>query len=262
MLAIRRNRRATAVREFDYELVNETGGCLTTCEKLEMVPAMSWWFLGYVGGLAMLILNALPASAALSVSTIPRPAGPLADETDAVCRNMLPAMQAHACRTWLIGAGLAALQHSASLDAELFYCAALLHDYGLTLEQPTGKDFTLVSAERAGRCASAAAISTSRKKALMDAICLHSTIGLSKKTSEIGYFVQWGSMGDLTGVRRWRLGRENLNYIDQGATRTAAARDKLIELVRWEANSFRKGRFALYRHAGMTLMMRINPMAP
>jgi hypothetical protein len=247
------------MREFDYQLVLKTGGCLTACDKLEMAPAMGWWFLGYIGGLAMLILRAVPTSAAVSVSTIPRPAGPLANETDAVYRNMPSAMQAHAYRTWLIGAGLAALQGSVSLDAELLYCSALLHDYGLTLSTPTGTDFTLASAERAGRCASAAGISASRKRALMDAICLHSTIGLSKKTSEIGYFVQWGSMGDLAGVRRWRLGRQNLNYIDQRMARTAAARDKLIELVRKESISFPKGRFALYTHAGMTLMMRINP---
>jgi hypothetical protein len=250
------------VREFDYEAVRNTGGCLTAIDKLEMATAMSWWFLGYIGGLARLVLRAIPASTTVSVSTIQRPACPLADETDAACQNMLPAMQAHAYRTWLIGAGLAALRDSASFDAELFYCAALLHDYGLTLAKPTGKDFTLASAERAGLCASAAGITASRKKALMDAICLHSTIGLSKKTSEIGYFVQWGSMGDLAGVRRWRLGMQNLNYIDQRTARTAAARDELIELVRDEANSFPKGRFALYEHAGMTLMMRITPMRP
>jgi len=248
------------MREFDYELVQKTGGCLTTRDRLEMASAMGWWFLGYIGGLAMLIVRAVPTGADVSVSAIPRPACPLADETDAVYRNMLPAMQAHAYRTWLIGAGLAALQGTVSLDAELLYCAALLHDYGLTLTTPTGRDFTLASAERAGQCASAAGISPSRKKALMDAICLHSTIGLSKKTSEIGYFVQWGSMGDLAGVRRWRLGRQNLNYIDQGMARTAGARDKLIKLVRNEAISFPEGRFALYTHAGLTLMMRINPM--
>ena len=57
----------------------------------------------------------------------------------------------HSYRTWMFGLALAALDR-AEIDRELFYCAALLHDYGIAEPTP-GRDFTLGGADRLLACA-------------------------------------------------------------------------------------------------------------
>ena len=60
----------------------------------------------------------------------------------------------HSYRTWLFGRALATLDGN-TMDDELFYCGALLHDYGIV--SPTAdRDFTLGSVDRMLACTSAA----------------------------------------------------------------------------------------------------------
>lgn len=246
----------------DFQWVTTTKGRLTTAQKLHMVPPMICWFGRYLWGLTHLALNWVPPDSSFDVSALPRPPGLLSNETDAVCAALPPHLRGHVYRTWIIGSALAAIERRTVLDPELFYCAALLHDYGLTQLSATGFDFTHASATMAAQCAANAGIGSARTQTLVDAICLHASIGLHVSTSPLGYYVQWGSMSDLAGLRRWRLGRRNLAVINVSNQRNRAACDFVVGLVRQEAKSVPDGRFALYAHFGMPLIMKLAPLSP
>jgi hypothetical protein len=61
----------------------------------------------------------------------------LAREAEAACAEQTDLIAAHSYRTWMFGTALAREE----LDRELFYCAALVHDWGAT-KPVAGEDFT------------------------------------------------------------------------------------------------------------------------
>jgi hypothetical protein len=102
----------------------------------------------------------------------------------------------------MYGRALAALD-GAQLDPELFYCAALIHDYGIS-PPVADRDFTLGGADRALACAAAAAVADRDGEAMADAICVHPTPGVTvDRDGPLGCYVQWGAMVDGAGLRIW-----------------------------------------------------------
>ena len=105
-----------------------------------------------------------------------------------------------------IAAALAAIDGE-SLDPELFYAGALVHDVGLEHIQP-GRCFTARSAEAAQAAAVRADVGDARTLAMMDGVAMHISPSLARKDSLLGFYLQAGAMADLAGLRAWELPRD------------------------------------------------------
>jgi hypothetical protein len=152
---------------------------------------------------------------------------------------------------------LAALDR-ASLDPELFYCGALLHDHGIAQPQP-GRDFTLASADRVLACARDAGVEAQRAELLADGVCVHTTPGVTvEHDGAIGCYLQWGAMVDGAGLRMWDVSRGNVDAALRAYPRGDFKRS-LVEMMRAEARAVPGGRFELLVRCGVTLAVRAAP---
>jgi hypothetical protein len=160
-------------------------------------------------------------------------------------------------RTWLFGRALAALDRS-ELDGELFYCGALVHDFGIA--QPTrDRDFTLASAERMLACAASAGVASDRAELIADAICVHTTPGVTvERDGSLGCYLQWGAMVDGAGLRMWDVSKENVTEVLRRHPRADFKR-QLVALMRAEAAAVPGGRFGLLVRCGVPLAVRMAP---
>lgn len=152
----------------------------------------------------------------------------------------------HSYRAWMFGLALAHLDKAQSLlDPESFFCAALLHDLGLASPTP-GIDFTRAGADCALTCSKAALLPLDRAEIIADAICVHPTPGISvKRDGAIGYYIQWGSIVDVSGLCRTQVAPHNLDYILRLHPPGDAFNETLSARVVEEAAAVPAGRFAL-----------------
>jgi hypothetical protein len=145
------------------------------------------------------------------------------------------------------------------LDHELFYCAALVHDFGISPPVP-GRDFTLGGADRALACAAAAGTPSGDAATIADAICVHTTPGVTvERDGALGCYVQWGAMVDGAGLRAWDISKENVRAVLEAHPRDAGFKDELAALIRAEAAAVPGGRFALLVRCGLPLAVRLAP---
>jgi hypothetical protein len=209
-------------------------------------------------GRAKLALGRLPAGAgAVDVSTFQPPDSAWAREAEEACAEQPAAIVGHSYRTWLFGRALAAVDGS-ELDVELFYCGSLLHDYGIAQPTPE-RDFTLGSAERTRTCAAAAGVAEERAEVLADAICVHTTPGVSlDRDGALGCYLQWGAMVDGAGLRLWDVAPANAEEVLRRYPRGDFKR-QLIGMIRAEAAAVPKGRLALVVRCGLPLAVRMAP---
>ncbi|HLX86835.1 MAG TPA: hypothetical protein VKR22_00035 [Acidimicrobiales bacterium] len=168
-----------------------------------------------------------------------------------------PALAGHGYRTWLIGAALAAGDKT-NLDPELFYVASLLHDAGM-IREVAGEDFTIRSAGLIlDLCARVPDLDRGVGPRLADAVVAHASPGLTADEDRLGFYVQWGAMADLAGLRTWDLPRGFL-----AAAYTAHPRNNVhrvvAELIRREATDVPEGRFALLRSGGIDRLVQFSP---
>jgi hypothetical protein len=237
-----------------------TGGRLTASERRRLLAAIALGQWENLLGRAKLALGRLPAGASnVDVTTFEAPDSALAREAEQACAEQPQAIIGHSYRTWLFGRALAAVDRS-ELDLELFYCGALVHDYGIA--QPTpGRDFTLASVERTLACAAAAGLADERARLLADGICVHTTPGVSlEQDGPLGCYLQWGAMVDGAGLRAWDVAPANLSEVLRLHPRADFKR-QLIEMMRAEAAAVPGGRFGLLVRCGLPLAVRMAPFA-
>jgi hypothetical protein len=210
-------------------------------------------------GRAKLALGRLPAgAAAIDVSDFEPPDSRLAREAEQACAEQPDSIAQHSYRSWMFGLALAALDR-VDLDRELFYCASLVHDYGL-IEPTPGRDFTLQGAERAIACAAAAEIGDDRGQAMADAISVHITPGIRiDRDGPLGYYLQCGGLADGAGLRLWDVAPANLREITRRHPRGTGFSRELIGMQRAEAQAVPGGRFALAVRCGLSLATRFAP---
>jgi len=235
-----------------------TRGRLTSRERNKLLAAIALGQWENALGRAKLALGRLPAAAGnVDLDTFTVPDSPLAREAEQACAELPAALVGHSYRTWLFGRALAAVDGS-KLDVELFYCGSLLHDHGIA--QPTpGQDFTLASADRTLACASAAGVDDKRAQALADAICVHTTPGVSiDRDGSLGCYLQWGAMVDGAGLRIWDVAPANVKEILRRYPRLDFKR-QLAAMMRAEAAALPQGRFGLLARCGLPLAVRLAP---
>ncbi len=226
-----------------------TGGALTARERRRLLGEIVRAQGTYVAGRIRLATGRVP-SGDLGVDLRP-PDSAVARAAEDAAREQSPALLGHAYRTWIFGAGLAALDH-ADLDAEHLYVGCLLHDHGL--DAPVaGEDFTVRSAARAAACGAPDAVG--------DAITSHSTPGSTFADDGLGAYVGAGAILDLGGLRAWDLPRA---YVDDAiaAHPRAGVIAAVTALVREEARLNPRGRFALLRRCGVLPLFAITPLTP
>jgi len=235
-----------------------TGGQLSRAERRRLFAAIAVGQWQNAVGRAKLALGRLPAAAArVDLDTFRVPDSKFAREAEEACAELPLTLQGHSYRTWLFGRALATVDGH-EMDDELFYCGALLHDYGIVA--PTAnRDFTLGSVERMLICANAAGLDDERAELLADGICVHTTPGVTVGTDGvIGCYLQWGAMVDGAGLRIWDIAPRNVEAVLRRYPR-GDFKTELIAMMRAEANAAPKGRFGLLVRCGLPLAVRMAP---
>jgi hypothetical protein len=235
-----------------------TGGRLSRAERRRLLAAIAIGQWENALGRAKLALGRIPdAAARVDLDTFQVPDSKFAREAEAACAELPPALEDHSYRTWFFGWALATVDGNA-MDDELFYCGALLHDYGIA--NPTaGRDFTLGSVDRMLSCSSAAQVAEKRAEVLADAICVHTTPGVKVETDgAIGCYLQWGAMVDGAGLRVWDVAPGNVQEVLRRYPRGDFKRE-LADMMRAEAAAVPAGRFKLLVRCGLPLAVRMAP---
>jgi hypothetical protein len=235
-----------------------TGGRLSRAERLRVLRATAIGQWENAIGRAKLALGRIPAAAArVDLDAFVVPDSAFAREAEEACAELPPTLQGHSYRTWLFGNALAAVDGS-TMDDELFYCGALLHDYGIVTPTP-GRDFTLGGVDRMLRCADAANVGVERTDLLADGICVHATPGVRLEADgAIGCYLQWGAMVDGAGLRAWDIAPDNVAEVIRRYPRGDFKRE-LVQMIRAEAAASPKGRMGLLVRCGMPLAVRLAP---
>jgi len=238
-----------------------TKGRLTASERRRLLGHVAATLGTYMAGRVRAATGRVPARAReLSAAALTPPDSALARSAESACQEQPPSLIGHGYRTWMFGAGLAALDGSA-MDPELFYVASLLHDYGIAQVVP-GEDFTLRSAARLERCADDANMAPGSVSAAADAITVHATPGIGvERDGALGVYVQAGAMFDLAGLRADELTREYRDHVISEHPRDGVTAD-IIAMIKAEASANPAGRFALLQRCGMPLLVRLNPLRP
>ena len=241
------------------EWARRTSGILTAAERRRLLAAIAVTQAVNIAGRIKLALGRLPEGASgIDVRDFEPPDSRLAREAEAACAEQLELLVAHSYRTWLWGMALAVLDRE-PLDRELFYCAALVHDWGASAPV-AGQDFTIRSADRALACAQAAGVEPPRANLIADGICCHTTPGVTvERDGAIAYYVQYGAMVDGAGLRAWDVAPHNITEVLRLHPRGSDFKRGLIDTVRAEARAVPGGRFSLLARCGMPLAVRIAP---
>jgi hypothetical protein len=235
-----------------------TGGQLSRAERRRLFAAIAVGQWQNAVGRAKLALGRLPAATArVDLDAFRVPDSKFAREAEEACAELPLTLQGHSYRTWLFGRALATVDGH-EMDDELFYCGALLHDYGIVA--PTAnRDFTLGSVERMLICANAAGLDDERAELLADGICVHTTPGVTVGADGvIGCYLQWGAMVDGAGLRIWDIAPRNVEAVLRRYPR-GDFKTELIGMMRAEANAVPKGRFGLLVRCGLPLAVRMAP---
>ena len=220
-----------------------TRGHLTAAERRRLLGAIAVSQAINILGRAKLALGRLPDGAlSIDVRDFEPPDSRFAREAEAACAEQLDLIIGHSYRTWMWGMALATLDRE-QLDRELFYCAALLHDWGATVPVP-GEDFTIRGAERALACAQAAGIDRVQADLVADGICCHATPGVTvERDGAIAYYVQGGAMVDGAGLRAWDVSPHNLAEVLRRHPRGSGFKRGLSDVIKSEARAVPGGRF-------------------
>jgi hypothetical protein len=226
-----------------------TRGALTRAEQRRLLAAISRTQLAGIAGRIKLVTGRAPRAA----TELPEPPdSAFAADVEAACREQSAPVIAHSYRTWCFGNALAALDGH-GLEAEQFYAAALLHDFGI--DAPVdGEDFTLRSADRLLACAEPHGVSADPAA---DAVCAHATPGVTvERDGALATYVQAGALLDLAGLRLWDVAEQTVDEVG----RRHPSGGSLVKLVRAEARAVPKGRFALLVRSGGLIAMRLSPL--
>ncbi|GIJ49960.1 hypothetical protein Val02_68460 [Virgisporangium aliadipatigenens] len=127
------------------------------------------------------------------------PSTPLADAALRYARETQPDWLTHHClRAYLFGRAVGEAGGE-EFDDELLFVAALLHDLGLTDAADTGQRFEVDGADAAAAFLESAGMAASRVGVVWEAIALHTSLGLTKRSPAEVRLMQAGTMLDVAG---------------------------------------------------------------
>jgi hypothetical protein len=242
-----------------YAWAMRTGGRLSASERRRLtIATASAQVQNVIGRVRLAAGRRARGASHFDAAALVAPDSRLAREAEEACAEQPAAVAAHSYRTWMFGTALAELDR-VDLDRELFYCASLIHDYGIDPVVPD-RDFTLGGAARAHDCCAAAGVSDARAGLIADAICVHPTPGIEiERDGALGCYVQWGAMVDGAGLRLWDISQTTERAVLKAHPRGRGFKAELSGLIRAEAGAVPGGRFALLVKLGMPLAVRFAP---
>ena len=229
--------------------LQRTSGALTRRERLQLVPAILAGHRDLLVCQARLLAGRRPQDLARVEPPDPPDSALAQAAVAAATADLAESLVAHSARTWWYGQVLAGLD-GFSVDRELAFVAALLHDVGLAAAVP-GEDFTLRGAHRAQALLLEFGASRDDARDVADAISVHTQPGIGVTgDGALGTYLQAGAMLDLVGLRADSLPRATIDQVLARHPRGDLA-ERLAHAIRAESAAVPDGRFALLRWAGL-----------
>lgn len=239
--------------------VDRTGGRLSGAERRSLLgPVARAHAANAAGRLSMLarLNSGRRARVAPSVLVPPTSAFTRAAVGQAQ-RSLSPALLNHSYRTFAFGAALGALE-GLTVDSELLFAAALLHDTGLpTSDQDV--DFTRGSARIARDVAEEVGLSRAATETMRTAITMHVNPRVTPARGPVAYLLAAGAGVDVVGLRSWQLPPELLTAVADEHPRLGFKRE-FTAACRTEAARVPRGRMQfLRRYGAFDLAIRLAP---
>jgi HD domain len=242
-----------------YSWVDRTGGLLTGAERRSLLPPLARTHaVNAVGRLSMLarLNTGLRAQVDPAQLVLPSSALTRAAVTQAQ-RRLSPALLNHSYRTFVLGAALGALE-GLTVDRELLFAAALLHDTGL----PNGEenvDFTRSSARIAQDVAEEVGLSPAATETMRTAITLHYNPRVALAHGPVAHLLAAGAGLDVVGMRSWQLPQRVLASVVEQHPRLGF-KGEFAAAFRAEAARVPRGRARfLRRYGAFDLAIKLSP---
>jgi hypothetical protein len=217
-----------------------TQGCLSAAERQEFLTARPEHSQAI-----------RPAAPDLEVKGLTAPDSDLARHTERLHALLPPVLARHGQRAWALGLLLSRVDGQ-MLNPEVFYVASLLHDAGLARPKP-GRCFTLTGADLAFAAGRASGSGRLVAESVAEAITLHVNLGLNAERDTEPYYIQAGSMADLTAARLAELPRGTLEQLVARYPRNQA-RTGIADRWRAETRAVPSGRAAAIEQVFLSMI--------
>ena len=239
--------------------VESTGGQLSGAERRSLLgPLARTHAANAAGRLSMLArLNSGRRSRVAPSLVVPPTSALTRAAVEQAQRRLSPALLNHSYRTFAFGAALGALE-GLSVDEELLFAAALLHDTGLpTRDQNV--DFTGSSARVARDVAEEVGLSSAATETMRTAITLHLSPNVTLAHGPVAYLLAAGAGVDVVGLRSWQLPPDLLAAVVEQHPRLGF-KSEFTAACRTEAARVPRGRVQfLRRYGAFGLAIRLAP---
>ena len=152
---------------------------------------------------------------------------------------------------------LAALDHE-RLDRELFYCAALVHDWGATVQFRARTSRSGEPSERwlrSGRGHRSRPSRADRRRHLLP----HDARRTVRRDGAIAYYVQYGAMVDGAGLRAWDVAPRNIAEVLRRHPRGPGFKRGLSDTIKDEARAVPRRTLRLLTGAWDDAWVRMAP---
>jgi HD domain len=242
-----------------HSWVDRTGGQLSGAERRSLLrPLARTHAVNAVGQLSMLVrLNSGRRAQVDPAELIPPSSALTRAAVEQAQRLLTPALLNHSYRTFAFGAALGALE-GLTVDAELLFAAALLHDTGLPTSE-RNVDFTWKSARIARDVAEEVGLSSAATEAMRTAITLHHSPGVTLAHGPVAYLLSAGAGLDVVGLRYWQLPPRVLALVLEQHPRLGFKRE-FAAAFRAEAARVQRGRAKfLHSYGGFDLAIKLSP---
>jgi hypothetical protein len=239
--------------------VDRTGGQLSGAERRSLLgPVARTHAANAAGRLSMLARLNSGRRARVAPSLLVPPMSALTRAAvEQARRRLSPALLNHSYRSFAFGAALGALE-GLTVDAELLFAAALLHDTGLPTSDEN-VDFTRGSARIARDVAEEADLSSAATETMRTAITLHISPNVPLARGPVAYLLAAGAGVDVVGLRSWQLPPDVLATVVEEHPRLGF-KGEFTAACRTEATRVPRGRVQfLRRYGAFDLAIRLGP---
>ncbi|WP_374009173.1 HD domain-containing protein [Leifsonia sp. LS-T14] len=229
--------------------VDRTGGQLSLAERRSLLRPVAWAHAANAAGrLSMLVRLNSGRRARLAPALLVPPSSALTRAAvEHAQRRLTPAVLNHSYRTFMFGAAIGALE-GLTVDAELLFAAALLHDTGLPISGQK-VDFTRGSARIARDVAEGVGLSSAATETISNAITLHLNPNVPLASGPVPYLLAAGAGLDVVGLRSWQLPPDLLGWVVEQHPRLGF-KGEFIAASRTEAARVPRGRVQFLRRYG------------
>jgi hypothetical protein len=239
--------------------VDRTGGQLSGAERRSLLgPLARTHTANAVGRLSMLArLNSGRRTQVEPARLIPPSSALTRAAVEQAQRRLSPALLNHSYRTFAFGAAIGTLE-GLTVDTELLFAAALLHDTGLPTSDEN-VDFTRASARIARDVAEEVGLSSAATETMRTAITLHYSPGVTLTHGPVAYLLAAGAGVDVIGLRSWQLPEDLLTSVVEQHPRLGF-KDEFAAAFRAEAARVPRGRAQyLRRYGAFDLAIKLAP---